>query len=515
MPRRPVVLIIMDGWGERPPAPDNAIALAGPKSFYALRAAYPATSLACSGLDVGLPDGQMGNSEVGHLNIGAGRIVYQDITRISKAIEDGDFFRNPQLLEAMESARRNDGALHLMGLLSDGGVHSHITHIFALLEMARRQGLKQVFVHAYLDGRDVPPQSALEYITLLEKRMQELNLGRIASVGGRYWGMDRDRRWDRVEKAYRAIVCGEGPRAASAAAAVQQAYEQGITDEFVEHTVIDGADNRPVALVRDGDSLVFFNFRADRARQITRAFTDEQFDGFAREGHPEVHFTCMTSYDVTIKAAVAFPPQNLVHTLGEYLAARGARQLRIAETEKYAHLTFFFNGGIETPNPGEDRILVPSPRVATYDLEPQMSAAEITGRALEALDRGGYEVIMINYANPDMVGHTGVLTAAVEAVRTVDACVGQVVSRVLEAGGAVIITADHGNAEQMSDGDRGKSHPHTAHTVNRVPFVLVSPDYQGCRLRGGGSLQDVAPTLLQVLGWEQPPEMTGKSLLES
>lgn len=506
------MLIIMDGWGERPPAPDNAISLAGAECFNALKAAYPYTSLACSGLDVGLPEGQMGNSEVGHLNIGAGRIVYQDITRISKAIIDGDFFANTELSKAMEHARDRHAALHLMGLLSDGGVHSHITHLYALLEMAKAMGLDQVFVHAFLDGRDVPPRSALEYINALEQRMTGLGAGRLATIGGRYWAMDRDRHWERVEKAYRAMVCGEGPRALNAAEAVNRAYERGIGDEFVEPTVLADAAGQALGRVRDGDSVIFFNFRADRARQISRAFADQEFYAFDRSRHPRVHFTGMTSYDATIDMAVAFPPQNLNNTLGEYLAACGIRQLRIAETEKYAHLTFFFNGGIETPNPGENRILVPSPRVATYDLEPQMSAGEICSRAMQALDEGSHDIIMINFANPDMVGHTGVLPAAVEAVRTVDCCVGRLVGRLLELGGAAIITADHGNAEQMSDGD--EEHPHTAHTVNRVPLVLASQAYQGRRLRSGGALQDVAPTLLELLGLPRPPEMTGNSLIE-
>lgn len=511
MTKKPLVLVILDGWGARGDAPDNAIALADARHFHAMCSEYPKVDLECSGLFVGLPEGQMGNSEVGHLNMGAGRIVYQDITRIDKSIKDGDFFTNPQFQKAIDHAVRNQRSLHLMGLLSDGGVHSHIDHIRALLDLAKASGLDRVFVHAFLDGRDVPPQSARQYIDQLENIMREKGSGAIASLGGRYWGMDRDGRWDRVEKAYNLMTVGKGPEARSALEVIEQAYALGITDEFVEHTAIVGTDGTPLALIESGDSVIFFNFRADRARQITRAFVDPGFTGFERITCPQVEFVSMTSYDASLPVAVAFPPQNLHNTLGEYLAEQGCRQLRIAETEKYAHLTFFFNGGIEEPNPGEDRILIPSPKVATYDLKPEMSARQITERALGEIEKGIYDIIMINFANPDMVGHTGVLEAAVEAVKVVDDCVADIVANVLERGGSVVITADHGNVEQMSDMERCCAH--TAHTTNKVPFILVSEAYQGRQLKEGGALQDVAPTLLQLLGLASPPEMTGTSLI--
>jgi len=504
------MLMILDGWGMRPPCRYNAVTEARTPNFCRLMEEYPHTLLESSGEAVGLPAGQMGNSEVGHLNIGAGRIVYQDFTRLDKAIQTGEFCRNPVLVEAMQKARERGSALHLLGLLSDGGVHSHIRHLFALLEMARQQGLQKVNVHAFLDGRDVPPSSALEYIDALEKKMQELAVGQIASVGGRYWGMDRDKRWDRVEKHYRALVLGEGLKAASARQAVEEAYQRGETDEFVQPTVVIDGNGEPRGVINDGDVVIFFNFRADRARELSWAFTLKDFDGFVRPRWPQVHYVCMTQYEVNIPAPVAFPPQNLTNTLGEVLARHGLRQLRIAETEKYAHVTFFFNGGVEEPNPGEDRILIPSPKVPTYDLKPEMSAYEVTARVIEEIKSDKYDVIILNYANPDMVGHTGVMEAAVAAVSAVDKCLGQVVEAVLAQGGAVLITADHGNAEEMKEEDTGE--PHTAHTSSPVPFILVDPSRRGKKLRTG-ALEDIAPTMLELLGLPQPPEMTGRSLI--
>ncbi|SHG76269.1 phosphoglycerate mutase [Thermosyntropha lipolytica DSM 11003] len=511
MRKKPMMLVILDGWGYREEEEANAVYLARPENFNSCWEKYPHTLLRCSGLDVGLPAGQMGNSEVGHLNIGAGRIVYQEITRITRAIEDETFFTNPQFLKAAEYARTNGGALHLLGLLSDGGVHSHIDHLFALLRFAKMQGLDKVYIHAFLDGRDVGPKTAEEYIDKLVKKMQVMGVGQIATIGGRFYGMDRDKRWERVEKAYRAMVMGEGLKAPNPYAALQASYEKRVTDEFVEPTVITDEKGEPVGLVKDGDSIIFFNFRADRARQITRAFVDQDFSGFKREKHPRVYFVCMTQYDITIDAPVAFPPQDLSNTLGEVLAKEGLRQLRIAETEKYAHVTFFFNGGVEEPNPGEDRILIPSPQVETYNLKPEMSAYEVTQRVLEEIDKDVYDVIILNYANPDMVGHTGVLEAAVKAVKAVDECLGRVIEKVREKGGSLIITADHGNCEVMVCPVTGQ--PFTAHTCEKVPFILVDDDYIGYNLQEEGALRDIAPTMLHLLGIEIPQEMTGKPLL--
>ncbi|MBF7081679.1 2,3-bisphosphoglycerate-independent phosphoglycerate mutase [Desulfallas sp. Bu1-1] len=509
--KRPLVLVILDGWGLSEKEEGNAIAMARTPNMDGLWARYPHTVLGTSGEDVGLPEGQMGNSEVGHLNMGAGRVVYQELTRISRAIKERTFFDNPVLLEAVEKARENRSALHLMGLLSDGGVHSHINHLYALLDLARDQGLTRVFVHAFLDGRDVPPANAKEYIVPLEERMEKMECGRIATVMGRYYAMDRDRRWERTREAYLAMVRGEGIRVPSALAAVEQAYGREETDEFVKPSVVVDGRGNPVGKVSGGDVMIFFNFRPDRARQITRAFVDEQFDGFERpEDHPRVHFVCMTQYDKTIQAPVAFRPQVLVNTLGEVLSYRNLRQLRLAETEKYAHVTFFFNGGVEQPNRGEDRVLIPSPKVATYDLQPEMSANEVTDALINKLRERVYDVVIMNYANPDMVGHTGDFRAAVKAVETVDRCVGRVVGAVREAGGIAIITADHGNAETMRD-EAGE--PHTAHTTDPVPFILVSDRHLGVKLHPG-TLQDVAPTMLDLLGIEKPPEMTGRSLIE-
>lgn len=509
--KKPMLLMILDGWGCSREKQGNAIEQARHPRFEELKAAYPFTTLQASGGCVGLPDEQIGNSEVGHLNIGAGRVVYQDLCRISRAIKAGDFFENEALAAAMDAAKNRGTALHLMGLLSDGGVHSHITHLEALLEMAGRRGLKRVFVHAFLDGRDVPPQSALSYIDALEKKMAKIGVGRIATVMGRFYGMDRDRRWERLEKAYAAMVLGKGLQAKSAVQAVRDSYADKVTDEFVLPRVIMDEQDRPVAVVSDNDAVIFFNFRADRAREITWAFLDEDFPGFARPANrPRVHYTCMTQYDEKIDAPVAFPPQIPQMTLGKVLSLHGLKQLRIAETEKYAHVTFFFNGGVEESYPGEERILIPSPKVATYDQQPEMSAYEVTDKVIEMIDSDRYDVIILNYANSDMVGHTGVMNAACRAIEAVDRCLGRVVDAVRSRGGIVLITADHGNAEQMIEQETGQ--PHTAHTTNPVPFILVDDDYRGARLRSG-SLADIAPTMLQLLGLPQPEEMTGKSLL--
>ncbi|MCL6612487.1 MAG: 2,3-bisphosphoglycerate-independent phosphoglycerate mutase [Peptococcaceae bacterium] len=506
----PLALIILDGWGLRDSRAGNAIAGASTPNMDSFLEKYPHTVISCSGEDVGLPGGQMGNSEVGHLNMGAGRIVYQELTRISKAIRDGDFFENEVLIRAVEHAHRNGSDLHLMGLLSDGGVHSHIDHLFALLELARRRQLDRVYVHCFLDGRDVPPDNAAEYITQLEEKIKELKTGRIATVTGRYYAMDRDRRWDRTRMAYRALVAGEGLKALSAGAAVRESYERGETDEFVRPTVIEDRDGSPVAVVKSGDAVIFFNFRPDRARQLTRAFVDRDFAGFDRDRPPDdLYFVCMTQYDKTIEAPVAFRPQRLKNTLGEVLSSAGIKQLRLAETEKYAHVTFFFNGGVETPYPGEERILIPSPRVATYDLKPEMSAPEVTEEFVAQLRFDRYKVIVMNYANPDMVGHTGDMEAAVRAVETVDRCLGRAVRAVLERDGVALITADHGNVEYMRD---GAGNPVTAHTTDPVPFILAGEQFKTAVLRPG-RLEDVAPTILDLLGIPKPPEMTGSSLI--
>lgn len=511
MTKQPLVLMILDGWGTRHDCRDNAITEADPVNFYALKDKYPNTLLKCSGQDVGLPAGQMGNSEVGHLNMGSGRTVYQEITRISNAIEDGSFFQNPEFVKAIGSALKNGGAVHLMGLLSDGGVHSSMDHLYALLDLCKQQGVSRVFIHAYLDGRDVDPKSAARFISALQKKMDVLQLGQIATLSGRYWGMDRDKHWDRVEKTYNAMVLGEGVKAPNAFAAVENSYEARVTDEFVEPVVIIDDNGQPLATVKDGDSVIFYNFRSDRARQITRAFVDRDMMHFERRVWPQVHYLCMTRYDATIDAPVAFPPQNLANTLGEVLAQHKLKQLRIAETEKYAHVTFFFNGGIEEPNPGEERVLIPSPNVATYNLKPEMSAPEITERVIAELQRDIYDVVIMNYANPDMVGHTGVLEAAVKAVATVDKCLHQVVEQVRSQGGNIIITADHGNCEMMVDPDSGS--PFTAHTTEKVPLILVADQYQGQPLREDGSLADIAPTMLKMLDISIPAEMTGKPLI--
>lgn len=510
---KPIFLMILDGWGCRDASEGNAIALANIPNFKHLESTYPYTTLEASGEAVGLPSGQMGNSEVGHLNIGAGRVVYQELTRIFKAIQDRSFFTNSVLLEAMDHARLENKGIHLMGLLSDGGVHSHIDHLFALLEMAKKQGLETVYIHVILDGRDVLPQSAKDYIVQLEEKIKELGVGKIATVSGRYYIMDRDKRWERLEKGYQAIVNGEGKHAASALSAVEISYDTRVTDEFVLPTVIDDQEGKPVGRVQEGDSVFFYNFRSDRAREITHAFVDEEFPGFQRPNHPNVHFVCMTQYEDSILAPVAFPQQNLDNTLAEVLSDHGLRQLRIAETEKYAHVTFFFNGGLEEPYPGEERILIPSPKVATYNLQPQMSALEITQTVLEQLRESTYDVIILNFANPDMVGHSGVFDATVKAVETVDQCLGQIYEELQKMNATLLVTADHGNAEEKVDPKTLL--PITAHSTNCVPFILVDERFKGQALHNGRALCDVAPTILKLLQIPIPKEMTGKSLLKS
>ncbi len=507
---RPLALIILDGWGIRSDCTANAVCQARTPRLDALAKSYPKTRLKPSGLSVGLPEGQMGNSEVGHLNIGAGRIVYQDLTRISKSIADGDFFANPVLREAMARARTAGGRLHLIGLLSDGGVHSHNTHLYALVEMARREGLGEICIHAFTDGRDTPPKSAAGYLAELEQELARLGCGRIATVIGRYHAMDRDNRWERVERAWRAMVLGEGEPAASGSAAIAAAYATGETDEFVKPRVVHQA-GQPIGQVRDGDGLIFFNFRADRARELTRSFTQQDFAGFDRPQYPQLStFTCLADYDETFALPVAFPPDSYPDLLGAVVSRAGLKQLRIAETEKYAHVTFFFNGGEETPFPGEDRVLIPSPQeVATYDQKPAMSAVEVTDEAVRRVASGAYALIVLNYANPDMVGHTGNLPAAVAAMETVDACVGRVVDAILATGGCALLTADHGNCEQMDD---GAGTPHTAHTANPVPLILVDPQRREATLREG-ILADIAPTILELLELPQPAAMSGRSLL--
>ena len=502
--KKPLVLMILDGFGIAPKE-GNAIAAAKTPNLDRLLKENPLTQIGASGMDVGLPDGQMGNSEVGHTNIGAGRIVYQELTRITKSAQDGDMEKNEALLQAMSAAKENGKALHFMGLLSDGGVHSHNSHLYALLEMAKHLGLEKVFVHCFLDGRDVPPSSGKEYVEQLQNKLQEISIGKVATVMGRYYAMDRDNRWERVEKAYAAMVYGEGEKAACPVCAVQNSYEKEVTDEFVLPTVCDGAE--PISA---GDSVIFYNFRPDRAREITRTLVDPDFTGFERKkGFFPVHFVCMTQYDATMpNVDVAYKPQSLKNTFGEYISDKGLTQLRIAETEKYAHVTFFFNGGVEKQYPGEDRILVKSPAVATYDLQPEMSAYEVTDKMVEAVRSGKYDTLILNYANCDMVGHTGVFEAAVKAVEAVDTCVGRVAEAVKEMDGCILLTADHGNADKMVDDD---GTPFTAHTTNPVPFCVIN---HPCELREGGRLADIAPTMLKVLGLPQPEEMTGESIIK-
>ena len=504
--KQPLALIILDGFGCREETKGNAIAAARTPHLDHLMACCPHTRIGASGMDVGLPDGQMGNSEVGHTNIGAGRIVYQELTRITKSFDEGEALGNPALTAAMENARRPGQALHLMGLLSDGGVHSHIRHLYGLMEMARRFAVERVYLHCFMDGRDVPPTSGIEFIAALQQKIEELGLGQIATVSGRYYAMDRDNRWERVKLAYDAIVNGEGNKNPDPVAVMQKSYDAGVTDEFIVPTVVtEGAG------IKAGDSVIFFNFRPDRARELTRALVDPDFAGFEREkGFFPLTYICMTQYDATMpNVEVAYRPESLANTLGEYLSRLGKTQLRIAETEKYAHVTFFFNGGVEAPYEGEDRVLIPSPKVATYDLQPEMSAYAVTDEAVRRIESGRYDVIILNYANCDMVGHTGVFEAAVKAVEAVDTCLGRLLAALEKAGGRAFLTADHGNADQMAD-ENGA--PFTAHTTNPVPFVAIG--FGDVTLRSGGRLADIAPTMLQAMGLPQPEEMTGRSLLE-
>ena len=508
--KKPIVLTIMDGFGFNPETNGNAIYAAKTPRLDRIFSECPTTQIGASGLDVGLPDGQMGNSEVGHTNIGAGRVVYQELTRITKSIADGDFFENDAFLGAVENCKKNGSALHLMGLLSDGGVHSHIEHLYGLVTLAKQNGLDRVYIHALLDGRDVPPASAADFIDTLNTKLQEIGCGKLATVMGRFYGMDRDNRWERVGKAYAALVYGEGIRTQDAANAVRTSYtvkdEEGkfLTDEFVLPTVVEGTER-----IKTGDSVIFFNFRPDRAREITRTFVDDEFTGFERKGgRQNVYYVCMTQYDASMpNVQVAFKPQTLTNTLGEYLAKNNMTQLRIAETEKYAHVTFFFNGGREVMFEGEDRTLVASPKVATYDLQPEMSANEVCDKVCAAIESGQYDVVILNFANCDMVGHTGVFDAAVKAVETVDTCVGRVADSTLKMDGVMLLTADHGNADRMVDTDGS---PFTAHTTNPVPFAVIGKD---CKLREGGKLCDISPTIIKLLGLPQPEEMTGESII--
>ncbi|HRI50537.1 MAG TPA: 2,3-bisphosphoglycerate-independent phosphoglycerate mutase [Pseudomonadota bacterium] len=512
---KPVVLCILDGFGHREAPEANAISLAHKTTLPRLFARYPFTTLACSGLEVGLPEGQMGNSEVGHTILGGGRVVYQDLPRISKAIRDGDFFANPELVATVEAVKARGGTLHVMGLTSPGGIHSTLEHGYAVVELARRQGLGRIAWHAFLDGRDTPPQSAAGYLEQVEAELARLGAGRVASLVGRFYAMDRDNRWDRVARSYAMLVRGEGLRApatAGAAAAIRAAYGRGESDEFITPIVLCDGD-QPIATVSDGDAVVFFNFRADRARELTAALTQQAFTGFDRGRRLELsRYLCMTQYDAKLNLPIAFAPQSLHNNLGEYLAGRGLAQFRSAETEKYAHVTFFFNGGTEAAYPHEDRRLVPSRRdIATYDLAPAMSATDVTDGVTAAIASGKYAFVLVNYANPDMVGHTGVLPAAIQAVETIDGCLGRLVEAATAAGASLLITADHGNCELMVDPETGG--PHTAHTTNPVPFILVDEELRGRRLHPGG-LKDVAPTILELMGLPRPAEMTGGSLLE-
>ncbi len=515
--KTPYAIIIMDGYGLAPDGEGNAIYLNGSKNIKELIKNYPFSTLGASGMSVGLPDGQMGNSEVGHLNMGAGRIVYQDLTKITKSIQDGDFFENPALIKAIDNAKNNGKKLHLYGLLSDGGVHSHITHVYALLAMAEKRGLSEVYVHCFMDGRDVSPTSGAGFIRALQAEMKKLGVGKVASVCGRYYAMDRDNNWDRVEKAYDMLTLGNGVQCTDPAKAVEESYAAGVTDEFIVPTNVH-ENGKPVGLLEKGDSVICFNFRPDRAREITRAVSQQEFTvpkgtAFERKtGYLTPIYVCFTVYDAVFEGVdVAFPKTSLDNTLGEYLAKLGKKQLRIAETEKYAHVTFFFNGGVEPPNEGEQRDLIPSPKVATYDLQPEMSAYLVTDKVLEELESGKFDVIILNFANCDMVGHTGIIPAAVKAVGTVDECVKKVTDKILEMGGAALLTADHGNADKLLSEDGS---PFTAHTTNPVPVVLISEKHKKAELRGDGVLADLAPTLLTVMGLPVPPEMTGKSLIK-
>ena len=517
MNKKPVLLLILDGFGLNEKTEANAIALAKTPVIDRLMKENPFVKGGASGMDVGLPDGQMGNSEVGHLNMGAGRIVYQELTRITKEIQDGTFFENPGLLEAIENCKKNGSALHMYGLLSDGGVHSHNTHLYGLLELAKRNGLDKVYVHAFLDGRDTPPTGGKGYVEELEKEMAKIGVGKVATVSGRYYAMDRDNNYDRIEKAYDALTKGVGNTCTSATEGIQKSYDEGVTDEFVVPMVV-CENGAPVATIKDGDSIIFYNFRPDRAREITHAFCDDDFTKFERGSRLNIKYVCFSDYDPTIpNKTVAFHKVEITNTFGEWLATKGMKQARIAETEKYAHVTFFFNGGVETPNEGEDRILVNSPKyVPTYDKKPRMAAYTVCDKLSEAITakdengEGKYDVIICNFANPDMVGHTGVVDAAIEAIEVVDKCLGEIEALIKEVGGVMFICADHGNAEQLVDYETGE--PLTSHTTNPVPFILVNGP-EGAKLREGGVLADIIPTLIDIMGEKQPEEMTGKSLL--
>jgi len=513
---KPFVLIIRDGWGYNPnPAEDeyNAIKRGNTPVDDMLMAEYPNRLIHTSGEDVGLPDGTMGNSEVGHQNLGAGRIVPQESVRLSKAIRDGSFFENKEFLNLIDFVKNNNGKMHVMGLCSDIGVHSLLDHLYGLLELAKRNDIKDVFIHAFTDGRDSPPDSGAGYIADIEAKAKEIGVGKIASVMGRFYAMDRDSRWDRVQRAYECMRVGKGIKAASAAEAVAKSYENEVTDEFIEPTCIVNEDNEPIATIGDGDGVIFFNFRGDRPREISRAFVEPDFKEFPRTTRPNIYYVCMTEYDATIPAPVAFPkPPKMKNILGAYWSSLGLKQFRCAETEKYAHATFFFNDYTEKPFKGEDRQIVPSPRVRTYDLKPEMSAYEVAEIVLNRLDSNKYDVMVVNFANPDMVGHTGVLSAAIKAAEVVDECVGKVLDKVKNMGGAAIVTADHGNFEKMID--EGPNDPHTAHTIGDVPLIVFDERYKGRKLREDGRLADVGPTLLEMMGLPQPEEMTGKSLIK-
>ncbi|HEY0378630.1 MAG TPA: 2,3-bisphosphoglycerate-independent phosphoglycerate mutase [Pyrinomonadaceae bacterium] len=511
--RGPLALIIIDGWGYRPEREGNAIALASKPFYDELTEKYPHTLLEASGARVGLPAGVMGNSEVGHLNIGSGRVVRMDVSRIDYAVETGEFFQNPVLTEAMDLAKTRGTALHLMGLLSDGQVHSSQKHLYALLRMAKERGLQRVYVHCFLDGRDTPPASAYGYVEALQVKCGEIGAGRIASVVGRFYAMDRDKRWERTERAYKLLVRAEGERAIDPVAAVKLFYERNVTDEFVEPVVVERETGEPVAVIGENDSVIFFNFRPDRARQLTRALTQPGFEDFPTAGRPAVHFVCFSQYDATFNLPVAFGPQSRKNVLAEVFGNLGVRNFRLAETEKYAHVTYFFNGGVEREYPCERRLLVPSPKVTTYDLEPEMSAFKVTDKVLRAIDEDETDVFIINFANPDMVGHTGKLDKTVEACQYVDTCLGWITKAIRRRRGITLITADHGNAEQMIDLQTGQ--PHTAHTTNLVPFHLIDEASVGLKLRDGAALEDVAPTMLGLLGLEQAGEMTGRDLREN
>ena len=509
MNKRLTMLIILDGFGINENENGNAIKIAKTHNIDKLLKQNPNTIIHTSGLDVGLPEGQMGNSEVGHTNIGAGRIIYQDLTKITKSIEEGDFFSNQELVNAIENCKKNGSKLHIFGLLSDGGVHSHVRHLYAILELAKRKDFEDVYVHCFLDGRDTPPASAENYIVELEKKMEEKGVGKIASIMGRFYAMDRDKRWERVQLAYNALVNGEGEKATSAITAIESSYQQEIFDEFVKPTVIVNAEGNPTATITQNDSIIFFNFRPDRAREITRSIVDNEFKEFEKK-LLDVYYVCFTNYDETMpNVHIAFKKDEIKNTLGEYISNNGLTQLRIAETEKYAHVTFFFNGGEEKQYLGEDRILVPSPKVQTYDLKPEMSAIEVTDKVIEAINSNKYDSIILNYANCDMVGHTGNLEAAIKAVETIDTCIGKVIEAVSNKKGVALITADHGNAEQMIDYKTGE--PHTAHTTNPVPLIIFGLD--SIKL-SEGRLADLAPTMLDIMGLEKPAEMTGNSLIK-